>query len=138
MLTFIREIIYKFANLKDLVLQKLLEIFPSIKSIKIMRGTLWILGEFCETAEDIQSLITIIRQLLGDLPIVDDEIKRAAGIESTSEEADEQIVKSNASTHVQTLVTADGTYATQSAFVMPANGTNSKKDDPENRPTLRG
>lgn len=136
-LTFIREIIFKFPNLKDLVLQKLLEIFPSIKSIKIMRGTLWILGEFCETVEDIQSLITIIRQLLGDLPIVDDEIKRAAGIE-TNEEADEQILKSNASNQVQTLVTADGTYATQSAFVMPANGTNSKKDDPENRPTLRG
>lgn len=76
----------------------------------------------------------------GDLPIVDDEIKRAAGIE-TSEE-DEQIVRSNTNgSQVQQLVTADGTYATQSAFVMnsqTANVNNSKKDDFENRPTLRG
>lgn len=137
-LTFVREIIHKFHNLKELLLQKLLEILPNIKSIKIMRGTLWILGEYCETVEDIQSLITIIRQLLGDLPIVDDEIRRASGIENNEE--DEQILKSNSSSsHTQQLVTADGTYATQSAFVMNAsNGSGSKKDDSENRPTLRG
>lgn len=139
-LTFVREIIYKYPNLKDLILQKLLEIFPQIKSIKIMRGTLWILGEFCETSEDIQSLITVIRQLLGDLPIVDDEIKRASGIETANEE-DEAILRSNTqSTNVQQLVTADGTYATQSAFVMNAqsNANSKNKDDFENRPTLRG
>lgn len=136
-LTFVREIIHKFINLKNLLLQKLLEIFPTIKSIKIMRGTLWILGEYCENAEDIQTLITLVRQLLGDLPIVDDEIKRAAGIE-TSEE-DEQILRSNTNTsQVQQLVTADGTYATQSAFVMSSQSLNSKKNDDENRPTLRG
>ena len=61
-----------------------------------MRGTLWILAEYCETAEDIQSLITIIRQLLGDLPIVEDELKRAAGIENSEE--DDMIVKSNTTT----------------------------------------
>ena len=68
-LVFVREMIHKYVNLKELILQKLLEIFPSIKSIKIMRGTLWVLGEYCESAEDIQSLITLIRQSLGDLNI---------------------------------------------------------------------
>ncbi len=95
-----------------------------------MRGTLWILGEYCETSEDIQTLITLIRQLLGDLPIVDDEIRRAAGIENSTEE-DELIVKSNQghTNQVQQLVTADGTYATQSAFVMnnQTNSINAKK-----------
>ena len=102
-----------------------------------MRGTLWILGEYCESAEDIQNLITLIRQLLGDLPIVDDEIKRAAGIENSEE--DDLIVKSNTNgSQVQQLVTADGTYATQSAFVMNSQTNGSKKDDPDNRPILRG
>jgi len=134
-LIFVREIIHKFVNLKELLLQKLLEMFPTIKSIKILRGTLWILGEYCESTEDIQSLITLIRQSLGDLPIVDDELKRAAGIETNKE--DEQIVRSNNATSVQQLVTADGTYATQSAFVLTANTTNAK-DEAEKRPTLRG
>ncbi len=106
-----------------------------------MRGTLWILGEYCETADDIQALTTLVRQLLGDLPIVDDELRRAAGIENSTEE-DELILKSN-QTHtsqVQQLVTADGTYATQSAFVMNSQANSQKKalDEADNRPTLRG
>ena len=128
-LVFIREIIHKFAHLKDLLLQKLLEIFSSIKSIKIVRGTLWILGEYCETAEDIQNLLTQIRQSLGELPIVDDELKRAAGID-TSKDDEYQ----NQKTSVQQLVTADGTYATQSAFVL---NTPVKDSDIDKRPTLR-
>ncbi|CAF0969017.1 unnamed protein product [Brachionus calyciflorus] len=131
-LVFIREIIHKFVNLKDLILQKLLEIFSSIKSVKILRGTLWILGEYCENVEDIQNLITQVRQSLGDIPIVDDELKRAAGIENKE---DEQILKSNTSTTTQQLVTADGTYASQSAFV--SNTPNTTKDDSEKRPPLR-
>ena len=138
-LTFVREIVYKYVSMKDLILKKLLEIFPAIKSVKIMRGTMWILGEYCETTEDIQNLITLIRQSLGDLPIVDDELKRAAGIENKE---DEQILRSNTTTtHTQQLVTADGTYATQSAFTVgnysSSNGVNGK-DDIDKRPTLRG
>jgi coatomer subunit beta len=132
-LVFVREIIHKFLNLKELLLQKLLEMFPNIKSVKIVRGTLWILGEYCETTEDIQSLITLIRQSLGDLPIVDDELKRAAGTDTSNKEQDEKTVS------VQQLVTADGTYATQSAFVLTNNSQNlSKQDQAEKRPTLRG
>jgi len=132
-LVFVREIIHKFLNLKELLLQKLLEMFPNIKSVKIVRGTLWILGEYCETTEDIQSLITLIRQSLGDLPIVDDELKRAAGIDTTRQDQDEKTVS------VQQLVTADGTYATQSAFVLTKTAQNSSnQDQADKRPTLRG
>jgi coatomer subunit beta len=137
--TFVREIVHKYANLKELILKKLLEIFPSIKSVKIMRSTMWILGEYCETTEDIQNLITMIRQSLGDLPIVDDELKRAAGIENKE---DEQILRSNtASVPTQQLVTADGTYATQSAFTVNAHtnaSSSNGKDDLDKRPTFRG
>ena len=128
-LVFVREIIHKFSHLKELLLQKLLEIFSSIKSIKIVRGALWILGEYCETVEDIQSLLTQIRQSLGELPIVDDELKRAAGID-TSKDDETQIQKAS----VQQLVTADGTYATQSAFVLTSQ---TKEIDLDKRPTLR-
>ncbi len=137
-LSFVREIIHKNPVLKDLILKKLLEIFPSIKNMKVMRGSLWILGEYCETSEDIQNLVTLIRQSLGDLPIVDDELKKAAGIESKE---DEQILRSNnSSSTTQQLVTADGTYATQSAFTLKnpvQNGVSGKLEDWEKMPTLR-
>lgn len=133
-LVFVREIIHKYPNLKPVILQRLLEIFSSVKSVKILRGTLWILGEYCESVEDIQNLITLIRQSLGDIPIVDDELKRAAGLVGSSSNDDE--LKSNITT-TQQLVTADGTYATQSAFVMSQSNHNSaaSKDD---RPVFRG
>jgi coatomer subunit beta len=135
-LTFVREIVHKNVTLKELILKKLLEIFPSIKSVKIMRGTLWILGEYCETTEDIQNLITLIRQSLGDIPIVDDELKRAAGTENKEDEA---ILRQNTtSAPAQQLVTADGTYATQSAFTVAAAATTNGKDDLDKRPTFRG
>ena len=133
-LVFVREMIHKYVNLKELILQRLLEIFPAIKSIKIMRGTLWVLGEYCESAEDIQSLITLIRQSLGDLPIVDDELKRAAGIENKE---DEQILRSNNSNAPQQLVTADGTYATQSAFLINSQANTNSNKDVDKRPTFR-
>jgi coatomer subunit beta len=66
---------------------------------------------------------------LGDLPIVDDEIKRASG----EQQQDEQV---RSSVTVQQLVTADGTYATQSAF--STTNTSTKKTLDEQRPVMRG
>ena len=68
------------------------------------------------------------RQSLGELPIVEDEMKKAGGEEVLQDES----VAAAGST-VQKLVTADGTYATQSAF---SAGTETAKKDVE-RPPLR-
>ena len=144
-LIFVREMIHKFANLKEAILTKLLETFAAIKSLKIVRGSLWILGEYCESAEDIQSLITLVRQSLGDLPIVDDELKIASGANG-DDASDELILRSNTNaTSAVTggqLVTADGTYASQSAFSLGATSgkksDSSSKDGVDKRPTFRG
>lgn len=41
----------------------------SLKLNRIHRAALWILGEYCTTAEDIQSVMTLIRQALGEVSI---------------------------------------------------------------------
>ncbi|CAF5105346.1 unnamed protein product, partial [Rotaria sp. Silwood1] len=105
-LVFIRDVMQKLSNLKDLIVQRLLDICAQIRSVKVLRATLWLLGEYCSSIEDIQNVMTFIRQSLGDLPIVDDEIRRATG--ETKDEQDTSM-----SAPVQRLVTADGTYATQ-------------------------
>ena len=53
---------------------------------------------------------------VGQIPIVDDEMKKAAGDEK---EEDIQMTQGI----VQKLVTADGTYASQSAFSAPVSYT---------------
>jgi coatomer subunit beta len=133
-LVFIRDVMQKFSNLKDLIVQRLLDICSQIKSVKVLRATLWLLGEYCASAEDIQNVMTFIRQSLGDLPIVDDEIRRSAG--ETKDEQDTSM-----SAPVQRLVTADGTYATQSAFIS-TNPTDKKTlngvtNDRNRQPSLR-
>ena len=52
-----------------------------------------------------------IRGSLGDLPIVEDEMRKAAGEAGEEEGAGDKAVQQQ-----QQKVTADGTYATQSAF----------------------
>ncbi|XP_065072384.1 coatomer subunit beta-like [Rhopilema esculentum] len=126
-LLFIREAIQKFDTLKTVIIEKLLESFHTIKSIKIHRHALWILGEYCIRASDIQSVMNEIKTGLGEIPIVDDELKKEAGEDS---EAHEDSKGSG-----QKLVTADGTYATQSAFTSKTGGAGAKADD--KRPPLR-
>lgn len=69
-----------------------------------------------------------IRQSLGEIPIVDDEIRKAAGEQT---EGDNQ-APGSVSAPTSRLVTADGTYATQSIF--SAAVTTTKKEE---RPPLR-
>ena len=83
--------------------------------------------------------MTEIRQSLGELPIVEDELKKTAGEEALE---DESVVQAQTA-KVQPVVTADGTYATQSAFTSDlksgsggsGGGVGSSKE-PE-RPPLR-
>ncbi|OXB80514.1 UNVERIFIED_CONTAM: hypothetical protein H355_016304 [Colinus virginianus] len=91
----------------------------------IYRGALWILGEYCSTKEDIQSVMTEVRRSLGEIPIVESEIKKEAGELKPEEEVTVG--------PVQKLVTEMGTYATQSAL---SSSRPTKKE--EDRPPLRG
>ncbi|XP_057297990.1 coatomer subunit beta-like [Hydractinia symbiolongicarpus] len=126
-LLFIREAVLKFTSLKSVILEKLLENFNSIRNVKIHRHALWILGEHCTETNDILTVIKEIKEGLGEMPIVDDEMRRMAG--NKDEEEEEVDVKSSNSR----MVTADGTYATQSALVSKT--TNSANE--ETRPALR-
>ncbi|XP_047003806.1 coatomer subunit beta [Schistocerca americana] len=124
-LVFVREAIQKFEGLRPLIIERLLDAFPTIKSVKVHRSALWILGEYATTPDDIQSVMNQVRQTLGEIPIVEDELRRAAG-----EKVDDETMQ--AQVPVQKLVTPDGTYATQSAF-----NTASVAKKGEARPPLR-
>ncbi|TRY63097.1 hypothetical protein TCAL_04273 [Tigriopus californicus] len=86
----------------------------------------------------VKAVMSEVRQSLGEIPMVEDEMRKAAGDEPMP---DESVTNTNAPTQ-QKLVTADGTYATQSAFSAPATGSGSsgggKGDKKSDRPPLRG
>ena len=122
-LVFVREAIQRFENLRPLIVEKLLEVFPHIRSVKVHRAALWILGEYATTKEDIEAVLSRIRAALGELPLLEAENKRQAG-EKLAEDGSAQVAPAQ-------LVTSDGTYASQSAF---SAGSLRKKE--EKRPAL--
>lgn len=127
-LIFIREAIEKFPTLRSLVIEKLLEAFPSVKSTKIHRSAMWILGEYAASAKEVIEVFDVIQQTLGEVPIVEIEQKK---LNTENNTESEQQNGQNAVTQSSTKITSDGTYATQSAFSVPIA---TKK---ENRPPLR-
>jgi len=133
-LVFVREAIQKFEALKPLIIEKLLEAFPTIKSVKVHRAAIWVLGEYATSADDIRSVMSNVRQSLGEIPMVDDEMRRAAGEtnEGESSNSGSPSHQANMAPSSVCLVTADGTYATQSVF--SATVTTAKKEE---RPPLR-
>lgn len=66
-LVFVREAVQRFETLRSIVLSKMIEVFPAIKNVKIFRASLWILGEYCSTSEEIQNVMTLVRQSLGEV-----------------------------------------------------------------------
>ncbi|UYV80449.1 COPB1 [Cordylochernes scorpioides] len=107
-LILVREAIQRFDSLRPHIVSQLLEAFPSISCPQICRSAMWILGEYCCTVEEIQSVMTELRQSLGPIPMVEEELRKATKGDM------EQDVSMTAA--VPWLVTADGTYATQSAL----------------------
>ncbi|XP_025830355.1 coatomer subunit beta [Agrilus planipennis] len=124
-LVFVREAIQKFENLQPLIIEKLLESFKDIKSSKVYRAALWILGEYATSKADIEAVLQHVHQTLGEGSILEAEQKLNAG------EIPSDGTQGSTTSSVSTLVTSDGTYATQSAF------STIQKTKKEKRPPLR-
>lgn len=60
---FLREILERFPQRKADILEKLMQIFPSIIGRETLRHLVWIFGEYCTTYEEINSFMTLIRQV---------------------------------------------------------------------------
>uniref|UniRef100_A0A1L8DVW3 Coatomer subunit beta n=1 Tax=Nyssomyia neivai TaxID=330878 RepID=A0A1L8DVW3_9DIPT len=126
-LIFIREAIQKFDHLRPLIIEKLIESFPAMKSVKVHRAALWILGEYTAAPKDILQVFEVVSETLGEVPIVEAEQKKLLG-EQGEEEQKKNVVAGSVPSN---KVTSDGTYATQSAFSVAPTPLK------EQRPPLR-
>jgi coatomer subunit beta len=129
-LIFIREAIEKFPSLRSLIVEKLLESFPAIKSTKIHRSAMWILGEYAASAKEVIEVFDVIQQTLGEVPIVEIEQKKLSA-ENNADGEQQNGTSTSPVVTTSTKITSDGTYATQSAFSVP------QAPKKENRPPLR-
>lgn len=77
-IAFVREVVEKFPALRSGIVEKLLSTFNEIKSGKVFRGALWIVGEYGNTVEDIKETMQQIRTVLGEVPILASEQVRSS------------------------------------------------------------
>lgn len=118
---FVREAFERLPALRADMLDKLFENFALIKSSKVLRATFWIIGEFATEHGSINMALEHIRKGVGQLPIVDSEMRDlAAAEEATETEEDKPKLVT------KTRITADGTYATESAYTAPTSVVKTK------------
>ncbi|KAL5533600.1 hypothetical protein ACEPAG_60 [Sanghuangporus baumii] len=113
-IAFVREVVEKFPDLRPEITEKLVQTFPDIKSGKVFRGALWIVGEYSPDATAIQASFQALRSVLGEIPILAAEQRLLD--EAGGDEEDEKDKPTEVKTASKPRVLADGTYATESAY----------------------
>ncbi|CEP18471.1 hypothetical protein [Parasitella parasitica] len=114
---FVREVVEKFPGLRESILEKLLDTFADMKSGKVFRGALWIIGEYCESIKEIDDAWKQIRHALGEIPLLASEQKlldAAEAADNEEDKVDKAAVPSGGAAPRRIL--ADGTYASESAY----------------------
>ncbi|TRM64190.1 adaptin N terminal region-domain-containing protein [Schizophyllum amplum] len=134
---FVREVVEKFPALRPSITKHLVSTLPTIKSGKVFRGVLWILGEYVSDAPDIHATMQEVRKVLGEIPILAAEqraLDEAAGTVEADGETDEGV---KATTRPKVL--ADGTYATETAYSTAGpSSVQSTKSKPPLRALILG
>ncbi|KAI0050610.1 coatomer beta subunit [Auriscalpium vulgare] len=112
---FVREVVEKFPPLRASITERLIQALHEIKSGKVYRGVLWILGEYLESAPEIFEAFHEVRKVLGELPILASEQRLLDEANGEDEPKPEESEKKEIPTS-KPKVLADGTYATETAF----------------------
>ncbi|AGO10343.1 AaceriABL112Wp [[Ashbya] aceris (nom. inval.)] len=129
-ISFTKEVIEKYPQLREEILEHLISALPSVNSARAYRGALWILAEHSQTEKDIQHAWKHIRDSIGELPIVQSEMKLLNKQSDENEEIPEDNVPRGPT------VLPDGTYVTESALTVQSSKQLSKEDK-DSRPPLR-
>ena len=116
------------------IVQKLIAALPSIKSGKVFRGILWILGEYVEDGANIEAVMAGVRKVIGEIPIGASE-QRA--LDEANEETGENGSEKKEKVASRPKVLADGTYATETAYTSSSTTAKLVAIQAATKPPLR-
>ncbi|ESK83897.1 coatomer subunit beta [Moniliophthora roreri MCA 2997] len=118
---FIREVVEKFPALRHGICTRLSQTLLEIRSGKVFRGVLWILGEYADEVDLIRDVLSEVRRCVGDVPIVPQEEAAEEGAAEGAELSEKEKAERKEKTKPKIL--ADGTYATETAFTTSPTQT---------------
>lgn len=118
--TFVKEAVEKFPDLREPIIHKLIKSLPDVKSGKVFRGALWILGEYSTDDASVKDTWKFIRSSIGEVPILASEKKHSEPKDQGEEEGEQETtVKSKKGP----VVLPDGTYATENALTAEVHSS---------------
>ncbi|EDO18154.1 hypothetical protein Kpol_1031p61 [Vanderwaltozyma polyspora DSM 70294] len=132
-ISFVKEVVEKFPQLRATILNNLISSMEEIKSAKAYRGALWILGEYATSEQEIQNSWKHIRASIGEVPILQSELRRL----NKKNEDDEAEKEESESKPTGPVILPDGTYATENAFDSVKTNKDDSSEEIESRPPLR-
>ncbi|KAI9829703.1 MAG: coatomer subunit beta [Phylliscum demangeonii] len=117
-ISFVKEVVEKFPSLRQSIVGKLVSTLSGVRSGKVYRGALWIVGEYSLAASDIRDSWKAIRSSLGEIPILATEqrlLEEVPDDQATAKDQANGHAKPSAPSGSRKIL-ADGTYATESAL----------------------
>lgn len=110
-ISFVKEAVEKFPELRDPIVRKLITSLLEVKSGKVFRGALWILGEYSVSDAVIKDAWRFLRASIGEVPILASERRIQEGTGEDEKEHEESTKPAR-----KPIVLPDGTYATETAL----------------------
>jgi len=111
---FIREILYSQPQLRTEVLAKLVDVFGTITSPRVLRILLWVLGAYCQSKDEVHAALSAIKESIGPFPL--EPIEKAVMEDATNHPrkgADTQEPQAtDGARKTNTTISKDGTYVT--------------------------
>lgn len=123
-IVFVKEVVEKFPSLRQGIIHRLVQALPHVKSGKVLRGSLWIVGEYTFEEKLVQEAWKYLRAAIGEVPILTSVRKG-----SDEEDTEEEVVRVSK----KPLVLPDGTYATELAFASESTIADSEDLGPQLR-----
>ncbi|KAK9234329.1 adaptin N terminal region-domain-containing protein [Lipomyces kononenkoae] len=117
-IAFVKEVLEKFPELREPIVKRLMSTLGDVRSGKVYRGALWIVGEYCTSEADIRDAWKRIRSSIGEIPILASEQRLLDAVQedSNGEPAEAKVNGSTPTSKASRKVLPDGTYATESAL----------------------
>ncbi|KAI2012380.1 coatomer subunit beta [Ophidiomyces ophidiicola] len=114
-ITFVKEVVEKFPNLRQSILERLVSTLREVRTGRVYRGVLWVIGEYSLEQNDIREAWKHIRASLGEIPILASEQRLLDEDLDEAALGNEQI-NGHSKPSTAPKVLADGTYAQETAL----------------------
>lgn len=127
---FIREIIEVYPEHKQSILSKLNAQLGYIKNHLVLKVTIWILGEYSTSSQEVTEAFDSIRSNIGSLPLYDEDAN-----EEEKKTSDAEADSNQPKVITKTIILPDGSYGTETIVVDPS--TVKKEGNPDDDLPLR-